>query len=777
LFSLFLLGLAIWGIVIFSMRASPDITKALYWESWLPPLGMFTSVFLFHFAVRYNNTTIKGWVIPSLYLFCLAYIPLVATDLLFRSMQVKSYGYAPVFGPVAPVHIVFSYVLTIMALVIFIRKYQTSTSGEEKNRSLYIVTGITTSVVLGFFDILPILGLPLYPGFIVGNIIFCFLATTAIMRHNLLDIHILFRKGAAYALMSTIVATPFIGIFILFTEVFRGKSFQTWGYIGLGVVLAFVLPQLWQRTQRWVDRWFYRDRYDYLKALEAFSRQNQSVIDSARLGSTMVDLVAKALRSSSVYLLQPIPRSRDFAISFSSSVNFPTPVTSFKRSGALMRWLERSNNMLSYEDIEIIPQLHSLTPQEKHSLEQIGAGLIVPLKAPTGQLPGVLILGKKLSEQPYTIEDKQLISTLSNHIATSLENARLYDDAFRARQNLETWLNGMTDPVMIINMDRSIQFTNKAAREKLGLTSSSVCWEALGKNAECPNCPVKLYLGGSREGYRFVRNVGAREYDVAVAPLLNPDGSTSIIAVYRDVTERKRAEEKERQLQQELYRASRLASIGELAAGVAHEVNNPLTGVVGFAQRLLRKSSDDEARHGLEIIYNEALRAAKIVHNLLTFARRREAKKQNSDINDILLSALELRSYELSNSNIEVTTDLTTNLPKAMVDFQQIQEVFLNIILNAEQAMTEAHGAGKLIVRTEAIDNAIRVSFNDDGPGISPEHLDKLFDPFFTTREERGGTGLGLSVCHGIVSEHGGKIYAQSNSGAGATFVVELPRR
>ena len=164
-----------------------------------------------------------------------------------------------------------------------------------------------------------------------------------------------------------------------------------------------------------------------------------------------------------------------------------------------------------------------------------------------------------------------------------------------------------------------------------------------------------------------------------------------------------------------------------------------------------------------------------MVENLLTFARRHETRKESSDMNDILQKTLELRAYELKTSNIEVETDLTPHLSEIMVDYQQIEQVFLNIILNAEQAMTETDGGGKLVIKTQKRKDCIRISFADNGPGIPAENLDKLFDPFFTTRGENGGTGLGLSVCHGIVTEHGGKIYARSRPGKGATFFVELP--
>ena len=274
--------------------------------------------------------------------------------------------------------------------------------------------------------------------------------------------------------------------------------------------------------------------------------------------------------------------------------------------------------------------------------------------------------------------------------------------------------------------------------------------------------------------------VGTKVYDnpyyIPAAEFLSRKHSMADLQNWMDkLVKLKEAEEKEKQLQQELNRSRRLASVGELVAGVAHEINNPLTGIIGFSERLLEKSTDEEISRDLRSINSEARRMAKVVGNLLTFARQRELKKQYADVNDILQKTLALRAYELKTSNIEVVTNLAPSLPKIMVDSHRIQEVFLNIILNAEQVMTEAHSGGKLSIKTRQIKDRIRVSFADDGPGIPDEHLDKLFDPFFTTRWEKGGTSLGLSACHSIVTEHGGRIYVESEPGKGATFIVEFP--
>jgi C4-dicarboxylate-specific signal transduction histidine kinase len=253
------------------------------------------------------------------------------------------------------------------------------------------------------------------------------------------------------------------------------------------------------------------------------------------------------------------------------------------------------------------------------------------------------------------------------------------------------------------------------------------------------------------------------------SPLFNEKGEvTGSIVVARDITQQKRIEE-------QLILADRLASIGELSSGIAHELNNQLTSVIGFSQLLIEGDVPDNIKDDLSIVYSEAQRAASIVKNLLTFARKHTPVKQLSQINAVIEDVLRLRTYEQKVNNIEVEKHLATNLPEIMIDPFQMQQVFLNIIVNAEFAMLEAHNKGKLVITTEKSENIMRITFTDDGSGITKENLKHMFDPFFTTKEVGKGTGLGLSICHGIVTEHGGQIYARSGKGEGATFIIELP--
>ena len=584
-------------------------------------------------------------------------------------MRVENYGYAPVAGPVfLPLSLV-GFIIVGAAAYNLVKRYRASRSHEERNRLLYLLLAMLFPMSGGLLD--SFTNLP--PVGIWTNLTFCIICSVAILKYHLLDIRIVVRKSLVYILISVVIAIPYVGILSLLHRILEPTSEPWWVHALIILFLAIVLRPLYSWAQQLVDRLFYRERYDYLRALQQFSRQAQTIVNLDELGSSLVHLVSGALRASSACLLLPSEDNSGLVLISSTGLESPPSRVVLRERSPLVEWLDLHGDILSSEQFDVIPQLQSFSLREKNNLKRMRAELYVPIKTHQGQLSGILVLGQKLSQLPYSNEDRDLLITLSRQMAINLENARLYNMA------------------------------------------------------------------------------------------------------QQELTERKKAEEKERQLQQELNLSSRLASVGELAAGVAHEINNPLTGIMGFSQRLLRKSTDETSKRDLKRIYEEAQRAAKVIQNLRAFARRSEPKKEHSNIHDILQKALEMRIYELRTSNIEIITELASNLPPAMVDFQQIQQVFLNIIMNAEQTMTEANCGGKLVIKTQEHKGYIMITFTDDGPGISGKNLDKVFDPFFTSRGERGGTGLGLSICHGIVTDHGGKIYARSELGKGTTFFVELP--
>ena len=342
----------------------------------------------------------------------------------------------------------------------------------------------------------------------------------------------------------------------------------------------------------------------------------------------------------------------------------------------------------------------------------------------------------------------------------------------------EEWrgtFDSITDAISIHGRDLRIQRANKAFADIFHMRPDQIigrhCYELHKGGKAIPNCPHKQTLAtGKPTVAEFYEPHLGKYLMEATSPIFDKKGEVvSTVHITRDITEQKQQNE-------QLMMADRLASIGELAAGTAHELNNPLTSVLGFTQLIMEKDDiPDDIREDLELIHNEAQRAAGVTKNLLTFARKQAPVKQLNQINNIIEDVLKLRAYEHKVNGIEVQRQLAPDLPEIKVDYFQLQQVLLNLIINAEYFMIEAHNRGTLTITTKKRNGNVRISIADDGQGIPPEDLSRIFNPFFTTKSAGKGTGLGLSICHGIVVEHGGQIYAKSKPGKGATIVVELP--
>lgn len=327
----------------------------------------------------------------------------------------------------------------------------------------------------------------------------------------------------------------------------------------------------------------------------------------------------------------------------------------------------------------------------------------------------------------------------------------------------------LKDGIFVFNMHNRLLEANPAALKIVGADKNiigksighlSPLSPVLDRLLPAPFGTVELSLTVSGE---------ERFYEVEKVPMCDASGYLlGWLAVSHDITERKK-------MQEQLIAQDRLASIGELTSGIAHELNNPLSSVIGFSDLLLKRDLPADVKADLNIVNREAARAANIIRNLLTFAHQQPYKKQPLYVNETIQRVLDLRAYEQKVNNIEVVTNFDSTLPLVLGDSSQLQQVFFNIVINAEFFMLEAHKKGSLTVSTEKTEDYIRASFTDDGPGISKENLTRIFSPFFTTKEVGKGTGLGLSICHGIISEHGGRIWAESKLGEGATFIIELP--
>lgn len=262
------------------------------------------------------------------------------------------------------------------------------------------------------------------------------------------------------------------------------------------------------------------------------------------------------------------------------------------------------------------------------------------------------------------------------------------------------------------------------------------------------------------------------------------DHSLHVEALIRDVSERKKRDDQSRDGRYQMLQAEKMAALGQTISGVAHELNNPLATILSWAERLAERNVDEKTKQGLEVILGEAERAARIVRNLLTFARKRQTTRAMVDLNQVVRETLALRAYEQKVSNIQVVEALSTGLPEVFVDGHQIKQVLLNLVINAEQACLGANGRGTIVVRTmhDKERGSAVLEVSDDGPGIPEDRQGKVFDPFFTTKEVGSGTGLGLTVAYAIAREHGGRIWLESTpvsksttGHTGTSFFVELP--
>jgi PAS domain S-box-containing protein len=272
--------------------------------------------------------------------------------------------------------------------------------------------------------------------------------------------------------------------------------------------------------------------------------------------------------------------------------------------------------------------------------------------------------------------------------------------------------------------------------------------------------------------YRSAR-ADVRHCSLILTPLHEGEKLTGALGIVRDVTD-------ERRLTEQLVQQEKLAAVGQLVSGVAHELNNPLAGVIAFSQILARMVNDDpEQRRAIEAIDQEARRAAKIVSNLLTFARQHQPERTFTDLNRVVEDTIELRRYALRVAQIDVQTVLDPELPMTWADPFQLQQVVLNLLTNAEHALTgwdaEPECERRIVIKTECLGDQLVIRISDTGPGIATENLSRVFNPFFTTKAVGEGTGLGLSISDGIVREHDGRIRAESRPGRGATFIIELP--
>ena len=609
----------------------------------------------------------------------------------------------------------------------------------------------------------------------------------AIVRYRLMDIEVIVKRGLVYAAaLSAIVAIYAVLLQAVERVFLRGRDEHNWVIAFLATLVAVLLaPPVKEAVQNILDRAFYRDRYDYRRALVGFARDLNSDLDLHRLAERLVSRVVETLLVDRMSLMLADEEAPQFASIRHSGFGDGEPPAILQRSGLGLKLA--GGNIVALDDPMAMSRYAA---EEIEFWRDAGLYYFVPCVAKEGTI-AVLALGRKDTGEPLSSEDTALLAAVAGQIATALENARLYRQLHmkaleldRLRAFNENILESLDDGLLVVDLNDRVVRWNSALEQLYGVARGEATGRRLDTLFDAPfveairaarrDAPYGTTLSripltgrGAVEGHRLLVNA-------AVVPLRAADGVATVtvgtILIVEDITSRVNLEE-------QLQISEKMASIGLLAAGVAHEVNTPLTGISSFTQMLLEGADPGDHRTQLlEKIERQTFRAAKIVNSLLNLSRPVAAgasERSPVDLNAVITDVLSLLEHQFAMANIKVRRELSEEAPVVAGTEHKLQQVFLNLFLNARDAMPKG---GWLSIATRLEGGRVAAEVSDTGSGIPSEHLARIYDPFFTTKVIGQGTGLGLSITYGIVREHDGSINCESSIGAGTRFILGFPQ-
>ncbi|MGO4884004.1 MAG: ATP-binding protein [Bryobacteraceae bacterium] len=615
----------------------------------------------------------------------------------------------------------------------------------------------------------------------------------AIARYRLMDVDILFRRGFAYTLATVCVLAAFYGIVFSLGSLVQ-KNFKDVGntqLIAVMLVAAFLFQPIRTWIQERLDKHFYRDRYDYRRTLVEFARELNAETDLDAMLSSVCErlLHTLSIRHMAVFLAEEPPQN--------------TPVFRLKMAmGARRRPAELSPDQLDLSFLNWdLPQPYIFFERTRHQLDAVSRSWPPTVRAAiadldlTYYLPCtvrgriVAFLGVSRTEDGDFLStvDVEILATISGYVGIAIENATLYrslqrkmEEYERLKEFSENIVESINVGILAADLDDRVESWNTQIEKLTGIERQSAVGRTLSE----------LFPEGLAEQFARVRGQtgihhiykfempraangngnGSHNHsatlNVAIAPLVSKElEQIGRLIIFDDVTDRA-------ELEQRLVQADKLSSIGLLAAGVAHEVNTPLAVISTYAQMLAKQvANDDQKSILLDKIAKQTFRASEIVNSLLNFSRTSTTSFGDVDLNKVIRETMSLLEHQIKKVGVEVKLDLAPSLPFVHGNNGKLQQVFLNLFLNARDAM---EGGGVLSVRTWAEESGARADVSDTGHGIPPEHLQRIYDPFFTTKGSRKGTGMGLAVTYGIIQEHKGHIEVSSRQGS-TRFQLRLP--
>ena len=483
-FGVFLFFMTLWGFFIFMMRASPDLTDALLWERLVFWAILSASLFFYRFTISLTGVRPNKIFMYSLYTAFFVILGLIPTGLVINGMQMMWYGKAPAIGPLFPVYVLCAYVPLVRSAMILVKHARKTRIIDERIRSQYIILGIAAMFIGATTDYLPVVGISMYPLGIIGNIIFCLIATTSMLKHNLLEMKVVIRKLATYSLTSVLIFGIFGSLIYLISHFFQ--DFMSPVALTITIVAVFIAASIFQpvlsRLQHTVDRWFFRERFDRIQSLCRFDQEIKGDLDLEQLSSSLVTTVANGMQSQGVYLLLPSSTGKFTTYMYSGQKSEGR--MSFSANSPLIATLKQQNHILDYTDLEIIPSLNSLTANDRQTLEKNNIELLVPLKA-DGHLAGMLLLSGRSSNEPYSKEERRLLEKVSPDVAINIDNANLYENMKQKHSELQKAMDGVIHAVSLVvetrdpytaGHQRRVAELARAIAQEMGLSE----WQVMG---------------------------------------------------------------------------------------------------------------------------------------------------------------------------------------------------------------------------------------------------------------------------------------------------------
>ena len=449
-FALFLVFMTLWGFFIFMMRSASDMAVALIWEQLVFLTILSGALFFYRFASALTGTKPSKRIMYPVYISYLVVLCLIPTGLIVEGMQSMWYGKAPVVGPLFPLYVLCAYAPIVLGAIMLVKHSWHARIFDDRVRAQYILIGIAAMFFGATTDYLPALGVNMYPLGIIGNILFCITTTVAMLKYNLLEMKVVLRKGATYSLTSVIILGIFGSFIYLLSHLFQ--DFMNPLSLTITIVTVFIAASLFQpilkRLQRTVDRWFFGERYDHIQTLKQLNQEMKGELDLEHISSSLVTAIANGMRSQGVYLLLPSPATGNYA-TYAYCGHKGKGRLFFYSSSLLVTTMKQQNTILDSNDIDIIPSLASLSDGDRQALEKNSIEILVPLKGESG-LAGILLLSSKISNAPYTNEERRLLQDVSDNIAGNVENANQYANIKQRHSELQQALDGVIHAVSLV---------------------------------------------------------------------------------------------------------------------------------------------------------------------------------------------------------------------------------------------------------------------------------------------------------------------------------------